>query len=888
MRLLHRLKYVLFRHRIDRELAEEIESHRLMTEHRLRDAGVPPTDAAHQSRRIMGNTTLAREDVRAMWITPWIDSVRQDVGYAFRVLRRAPAFAATMIAVMGLGIGATTGIFGLVDGIVLKSLPVREPHRLVYFSQPSFSYPVLMEVRARSAEVLSSVAGWNLEGVYVAWNTELEPGEVLMASGNFYPTLGIGAAIGRTFDEDDDRIGGGRGGLVAVISDAAWERRFNRDPSVIGRTIRVDRHVFTIVGVTPRGFFGVAPGLAPEITIPLTSTANPSWLTSTTSSSIHMLGRLRDGIGLERSNAALRTFWPAVLEATINPGMPQARRAAYLGRATTIEPGHAGYSRVRNQFGEPLWILLALVTLLLSIACASAANLLLARGVARQREIAVRLAIGASRRRLIRQMLTESLVWTIMASVAGLILALWGGRSLVALMTTSQEQIVVDLTLNWRILACSAGLAFATAVVCSLVPALGATRLDPGESLKETGQIPAPRFWRWSLGQSLVAAQVALTVVLLFGASLFVRSLARVLGEDAGVDRRGVLVLATDAEAVGYEDDRLIVFYDQLRERLAALPGVQSVSLSMYPPISDEDGAWTQNIGVDGNPVPDAPGAATVYFNAISPGFFQTTGMGLVGGRDFGRGETATSPRVAVVNETLARRFFPGQQALGRTITMGRNQNRQDVQIVGIVRDAKYQRLSEEARSIAYLPYKQQRTENLFAEIRMAGAPAAIADRVRREVRALDPVVPIRLETVADRIRESLVTERVITLLATALGITALILACAGLYGMLAYAVSRRTREMGVRLALGATRSELVGMVLAHSMALSLVGVIAGAIAALAVAGFTATLLYRMSPRDPVSLAAAVAIMLALASLAALIPARRAARVDPVQALRCE
>ena len=886
--LLRRIQRLLNRSRLEHDLAEEIETHRAMTERRLRAEGMSAADAAAESRRLMGNDTLSREDARAAWIAPWIDSVWQDVSYAMRILRRAPGFAAAMILVMALGIGATTGVFGLVDALVLKSLPVHDPGRLVYFTQPSFSYPVLLETRARSAQVLSSVAAWDMDRMNVAWSTAFEPTEVLMASGNFYSTLGIGATIGRTFGVEDDAIGGGPEGLVAVISHTAWQRRFAGDPSVIGRTLRIDKHSFAIIGVTPKGFFGVAPGLAPEITIPLTTTVSAGRLTSPSSSWVHLLGRLQDGITLSSANAALTTFWPAVLEATTNPGMPKERRAAYLARTTSLESASAGFSRVRNQFAEPLLVLLALVTLLLSVACASAANLILARGVSRQREIAVRLAIGASRRRLIRQMLTESLVWTLLASASGLLIAIWGAGSLVALMTTTQEQIVIDVSLNNRILGFSIALAFVTACICSVVPALAATRLDPGSSLKETGQIGsiAPR--RWSLGKLLVVAQVALTVLLLAGAALFVRSLGSVLAQDAGHQRQGVLVLSTDVEAVGYEGEKLVDFYRQLHERLSRIAGVQSASLSLYPPISDEDGAWTQSIATDGSPVPEGPGAQSVYFNAVSAGYFRTIGMELLSGRDFNDQDTASSRPVIIVNELLARRYFPNQDPVGRQITLGRNKNRRDLLVVGIVRDAKYQRLQETPRTIAYLPYTQHSLENLFAEVRADGSLVPVVEQMRREVRALDSVIPLRIETVADRIRESLVTERVIAMLATGLGLAALILACAALYGMLTYAVSQRTREIGLRLALGIDRARVMRMVISQSIVLAVLGTAFGLGGALALGQFAKNLLFQVSPRDPLSLAAAAAIMLLVACLAAYLPARRAARVDPVVALRCE
>jgi putative ABC transport system permease protein len=789
--LLNRLTQWLAHSKSERDLAEEIETHRQMTESRLRAGGMSVDDAAAHSRRIMGNITLAREDARATWLAPWIESVWQDVVYAARTLVRFPAFAAAMILVMALGIGATTGVFGLLDALVLRDLPVRAPEQLVYVNTPSFSFPVFHEVRARGSQIFSGVVGWDMDRVNVAWNRELEPTEILMASGDFYSLLGVDAAIGRVFTADDDRIGGGPAGRVALISHDAWVRRFNRDASVLGRTIRIESNTHTIIGVTPPGFFGVAPGLAPEVTIPLTTNQRPSTLTSTTSSSVHMLARMRDGIGVAEANAAFQTFWPAILEHTANPGMPADRRAIYLGRAASLSSGHAGYSRVRNQFRDPLWLLLALVTLLLGVACGSAANLLLARGVARQREIAVRLAIGASRARLVRQMLTESVVWTVLASVVGLLLATWSAASLVALMTTSQQAITLDVSSNWRVVFFSTALALVTAAVCSLVPALRATRLDPGSRLK--GAIPGERMHgrRWSLDESLVTAQVALTVLLLFGAGLFVRSVGRVLAQDAGIDRDRFLVVATDPEAADYEDNRLSIFYATFLERVRRIPGVDSASLSMYPPLSDDDGAWTQSIGVDGQPVPTMPGQASVYFNTVSTDYFRTIGMRLIAGRDFSSSDTESAPRVIIVNEALARRFFPGRDALGRHVTVGRGDNRRDVQIVGVVSDAKYQRLQEQPRSIAYLPYLQLPLENLFTEVRTSVPLSRIGEAIRQELRAIDAVVPIRIQTVDERIRESLVRERVVATLATALGVTALLLACAGVYGLLAYRVSR-------------------------------------------------------------------------------------------------
>jgi putative ABC transport system permease protein len=883
MTFLRRLLYVLRSRRMEAEFAEELETHRLLAQQRELQGGA--ADAAAASRRAMGNVTLAREDARAQWIAPWLDSVWQDGTYALRGFRRAPAFTGAFVLVMALGVGATTAVFALVDSLVLRDLPVNRPDRLVYFSAPSFSYPIFTGVQARSTDVLGSVAAWSVEDEYVAWSQQLEPSEVLTASGGFYDTLGVTAVVGRTFSDADDRVGGGSEGRVAVISHSAWQRRYAGDPGVVGRTVRVGPDTYTIVGVTPRAFFGVAPGVAPEITIPLTSNARPSSLQSTTSSWVHLIGRLRDGVSLAEANTALQNFWPAVLESAVGAKVPANRRESFLGRQTSIESARAGFSRVRNRFARPLWFLFGLVVLLLVVAAASAANLLLARSAARRREIAVRLAIGAGRGRLVRQMLTESMVLTTIAAAAGLLFAKWGAGSLLALMTTREQVITLDAGISNRIVLFSLALAAITSALCSVIPAFRATGVDPACGLKAAtgtlrtfGSGPAS-------GRTIVAAQVAVSVLLLASATLFARSLYGVLSRTAGVDRQ-VLVVTADAEAGGYEDERAAPYYQQLLERVRNVPGVAAASISMYPPLSGGDGAWTQNVGIDGT-APGTDAASVVYFNTVSSGYFGTTGMTLLRGRDIADGDTPTAMPVAVVNEALVRRFFPGQDPIGRQITFGRDNSRQTLQIVGVVSDAKYQRLQEEPRSVAYLPWLQQRVENMFLELR-AGSPAAVAEAVRREARRIDGVVPVHLQTVDERIRESLVTERVLATLAALLAGAAALLACAGLYGLLAYAVARQTREIGLRLALGAHPRAVTRKVLTDSMVLTAIGVVLGLGGALALGRFARGLVFQIAPADPVSIAAAAVLMLVVAALASVIPAWRAARIDPVVALKTE
>jgi predicted permease len=534
-------------------------------------------------------------------------------------------------------------------------------------------------------------------------------------------------------------------------------------------------------------------------------------------------------------------------------------------------------------------MLLGLSTLLLLVASASVANLLLVRGVARRKEIAVRTAIGASRGRVVRQLLTEALVLSSLGACAGVTMASWAAGTLVGLLSTDRDRLSLVDELDWRMVAFTLLLTALVALMSAAVPAFGSGRARPGPALREAGQAAAVLRRRWSAGKVLVSLQIALAVLLLSGAALFARSLGQVLSQDAGIDRERVLVITADAASAGYRGASSVEYYARVRERLRAMPGVDSAALSWMPPMSNGLGYWSPNNAVDG--VPLQPGAATnVYFNGVSPDYFATVGMGIRRGRDIADSDTVSSPRVVVVNRSLARRFFPEQDPIGRHISIGRHPTRQNLEIVGVVEDAKYGTLQEPARSIAYLPCAQLAEalegRNLTANVRTSTTPALIGAGVRDELRRIDPRVPVRIEAIADRIRESTVAERVLAVLGGSLGLAALILACAGLYALLGYAVSQHTREIGVRLALGASRPSVLWMVQRESFGLALAGVAAGIAAAVILGGSIRSLLFEISPHDPLSLAAAGALMLVVTGAAAFVPARRAATVDPMRALR--
>ena len=889
-KLFRRITYFLHRRHAERELQQEVEFHRVLQAERLERDGLDAATAHRESVRVMGNVTLAREDARGVWIWPWLESVWRDVAYACRLIVFRPGFAAAMIVVMGLGIGATAGVFRLLDTLVLKDLPVRDPERLVYLERPAFSYPIYQEVKGRTAELFSGLFAWSIDRVNVQWVDTLEPADVLTASGEFYETLGISPHLGRLFDGSDDRIGGGGGGPVAVISYAFWQRRFGSDPSVIGHQIRLDRRTFTIIGVTPAGFFGVAAGLDPELTIPLTTLSDDAALRSPSSAWLHIMGRLRETQTRGQANAAFATIWPAVLEATTNKDAPPDRRALFLSRKTALGSARTGFSRVRIQFGEPLWILFALVGLLLAVACASAGNLLLARGIARGREMTVRLAIGASRARLVRQMLLEALVWTFLGGAAGLLVGWWGSGLLVQMMATPAEAISLDVTPDWRTVAFVTVVVLIATSVCAVGPALRATRLDEVTALKAHGSVGDGLLRRWSGAKGLVAIQVALTVMLLAAAGLFSRSLQRILAQDTGFQRDRLVVAAVDALSAGYTGPRLPAFYDTLLEGLRRIPSVESASVSWYPPIADDMGSWTQSMEVDGAPI-DMAVVKQVYFNAVSPGYMQTLGIRFLSGRDFTDRDTSTSTRVVVINESLARKAFGADNPIGRRVSIGRNASRKNLEVIGIVQDTKYQRLQETPRPIAFLPCSQLleylQGTNLVAEIR--GIPGVdIRQAVASEIRALDRMVPIRLESVDERIAISLVKERVMALLATGLGLSALVLSCAAVYGLMSYAVSRQRNEIALRLALGATRAVVLRAVVADALTIAALGIVAGTVAAAALGRFAQTQLFEIKPVDPISFAGACVAMTLVTTLASFLPAVKASQMDPAQALKAE
>jgi putative ABC transport system permease protein len=832
------------------------------------------------------------------------DQVSHDIRFALRQFRRTPGLTLAAVLALACGIGGITTVFTLVDAVVLRPLPVAAPDELVWLRDPSFSYPMFEQIRDR-AQMLRGVFAWDSRMLHAAWTSEPEPTSILLVTGAFHDTLGLQPSAGRLLTQADVGNTAAEAQAVAVLSYSAWQRRFRGDPAAIGRAIRIEGQPFTIVGVTPRGFFGVAVGMSPDITIPMTMLprlrsdeqkalveAGQIWL--------NIMGRVRSGTSIAQADAEFQTVWAQALAATLMPDWTASWRARYLTFTSGLEPGASGYSPVRRQFQDALWLLFGLVALVLVVACAAVANLLLAAAAGRRRELALRLALGAGRARLVQQLFLEGLVLGAAGGGLGLLFSTWAADLLVRLLSTSYDPVTMALGVDGRVLAFTVGAVCFAALAFSLAPIAGAVRIDPGPVLKAGTRQAGGDRRPASIARALVAAQVALSMVLLVGSALFVRNLNRLLTKDAGFDRNGLLVVDVDVlspvsahSAAGDRALDLSIWYGELLRRLRETPGVRSASLSRKPPISNELGYWFDSFRVEGQPAGPRPttAAGRTFLNAVSPGYFATVGTAFIAGRDFSASDAEGRPQVAVINASTATAFFGRENPIGHRLTMGEGAESKSVEVIGVVRDSVYHRLQDGQHRVVYVPYMQTpevlKTSILYAEIRTAGS-GSIGEALQAAVRSLDATAPIRIETVRSRIDESLVQERLVTVIAVFLGGVSLLLACGALGGLMSHMVASRTREIGLRLALGAERYAVTALVMREALALAVVGAVAGVGLALAGGRLVAGFLYDLRPTDPVAVGAAAALMLLTATVTGYLPARRAARVDPIEALRAE
>ncbi len=826
---------------------------------------------------------------------------------AARTLLKTPFVTAVAIVSLALGIGANGAIFSLFDQMLLRALPVPEPDRLVNLGAPGpkpgsqscndagdcdqvFSYPMFRDLE-RQQTVFTGIAAHRLFGANLAFEGRTVSGTGLMVSGSYFPTLGTVPALGRLLDRGDDRAVGEA--LVVVLGHDYWRTRFGGDAGVLNDTLIVNGQALTIVGVAAAGFRGTTLGSDPQVYVPITlrGLMSPGFdgFDNRRSYWAYLFARLKPGVALAQARAAINVPYRAIVsevEAPLQEGMSDRTMARFLDRKITVEEGARGQSSLHAEVRAPLILLLAVAGVVLLIACANIANLLLARSAARGSEMGVRLAIGASRRKLISQLLAESCLLAAFGAVAGLAVARWT-LAFIASLLPPEASGSLTFTLDLGVVAFAAALALGTGILFGLFPAFESTRLDLASTLKgQTGQ-PSGSRAAARFRTALVTAQIALSTALLVSAGLFLKSLINVSRIDLGLEIDRVLTFAVSPELNGYEPARSRALFERAEEELAALPGVTGVTASMVPLLAGSN--WGNSVRVQGFEA-DADTDVNSRFNEIGPGYFRTLGVPLLAGREFTAADVAGAPKVAIVNQVFAEKFGLGRDAVGRLMARGGRDEELDTEIVGLVQNAKYSEVKGVVPPLFFTPYRQDEDVGfMYFYVRTALEPGELKSAVAGVVARLDPNLPVEeLKTMPQQVRENIVLDRVLSTLSAAFAALATLLAAVGLYGVLAYTVAQRTRELGLRMALGADGSRLRWMVLRQVGRMTLTGGLIGLAAALALGTLARSQLYELEGHDPAVLLAAGALLALVALIAGLLPAVRASRVDPMRALRYE
>jgi len=862
----------------------------------------------------------------------------QDLRYALRQLRKNPGFTAVALLTLALGIGANTAIFSLIDAVMLEKLPVRQPEQLVLlnwvsesqpgimpwfthslsgnygpdstgrFTSTAFPYPVFEGIRDGNEEFSSMMAFADTDrlNVNVGGQAGLANGQLV--SGDFFSTLGVEAMIGRAIARTDDRADASP---VATISHSFWISRLGGDPLMVGKAITVNGARFTVVGIAPPEFFGVEPGVPVDIWLPLHAQPqiDPGWtkyaipgevsrFTAPDDWWVLIMGRLKPGVNEQRARAQLDVVVRQNVASIELP--PPAKRSTDMTHQpprVQLTPAGKGLDSLREQFSKPLAVLMAVVGLVLLIACSNVANLFLSRATSRHREIAVRLALGAGRMRLINQTITESVLLALAGGALGVELAYGASAVLLGFMSGGRNPIVLHVIPNLRVLTFTAAVSMLTGVLFGLAPALQGTRLVLTPGLKEGWESTLrvgshTRRFGMQLGKVLVISQVAITLLLLIGAGLFVRTLTNLENEDLGFNRRNLLLFGVDPTKSGYKGEKLVAFYQDLQRRIEAIPGVRSASLSRHTLVSG--GVTIDGVAIQGyTPESGASsnGSIAVHVNDVGPKFFETFGIPVEIGRVIGDRDTAAAPKVGVVSRAFARQYLGGTNPIGRRFGFGDQRSSLDIAIVGVVGDVRYGQPRDRMPPTVYVPYAQhtERLDEMNFEVRTAGDPGNWVGPIRQAVHELDGNLPLfDVRTQVEQIEQATFEERLFARLSSFFGLLALALACVGLYGVMSYGVSRRTNEIGVRMALGARRWDVLDLVVRQGLRLAILGVIFGAAAAWALTRFLNSFLYGVRPADPVTFGLASLAVIVVSILSSYLPARRATKVDPMVALRYE
>jgi putative ABC transport system permease protein len=828
------------------------------------------------------------------------DAFLQDVRYAIRALRSAPGFAAVAILSLALGIGANTAIFSLIDAVILKSLPVRHPEDLVQVMMGRESYtgitnPTWEHLRDRQ-DVFSEIFAYSRWEFNLATGGEAHSVDGVYVSGQYFDTLGVHAMLGRTLTPADDTRGCAGS---AVLTYGFWQREYGGRADILGQTISIDRHPIEIVGVTEPGFNGTEVGASADVLVPLCAithigTGYPRMLDTNfyPVGWLQVIGRLKHGVSRSQATARLKTLAPQIYRATFEQqGLERENgrqlspqdRDEYLNRTFDTYPAANGISWLRREYRLALIALMSMVGVVLLIACANVANLLLARGAARQREIAIRMALGGGRGRLIRQLLTESLLLSGIGATLGILLAKWGARLLVRFLDVS-----LDLTLDIRVLAFTASVAVLTGLAFGIAPAWRGTRVDPQSTLKANprGVIEGNRF---GLGKVLVMAQVALSLLVVVGAGLMLSTFWKLISLDAGFERDQVLLVTVNLRDGSYPRERWSAVYRQMLDELRLIPGVRSASVSSITPVCHC--RWPGEVVAEGY-TPKSHDDAIASFNNVTDRYFETIGTPMIGGRDFNNHDTSSSPKVAIVSQSMAQKYFGAANPIGQHFRVrDGNTANEPVEIVGIVKDARYFSLRAESSPLIFIPWSQGGKAGPLTtfELRAAGgAPTTLSPGVKSAIARVNRDVSIHFETLAGKVDTSIEREKLLASLLGFFGALALVLAAIGLYGVMSYNVARRRNEIGIRMALGAEQMRVLRMVLGEVAVLIGAGLAVGFSVALIATRLVATFLYGLQPNDPWTLGMAGVVLTAVALLAGYLPARRASRVDPMTALRDE
>jgi len=936
LQVCRRLRFYLRRDRFDRELDAEIRFHlEMKTEARIA-SGLSAGEAHRAARLQFGNAVLLQERSREMWTFRWIEELAQDLRYSFRMIRKNPVLAAVVVASLAMAIGAGTAIFSLVDAVLLKPLAVSKPDQLVLFSwaagRPTPAHSISGSVRTdpatgeRTCTSFSSIQFERMReqnstldhlfafapihgnlNLSIDGHADVATGQLV--SGNYYRGLGVPALMGRTLDDDDDRPGAEP---VAVITYKCWKQRFGLDPAAVGKSAYVNATPVTLVGITPDGFEGALDvGETADVTLPLAIetaiTRSPSHAPDGWVWWLRIMGRLRPGANFEQARANLEgAFQQSALEGhqALLAKEPQGVPDPVTTPRLTPIAGSQGLNVQRQDHSRQLYLLLVVVGLVLLIACANTANLLLARSTARQKEIAVRISLGARRLRLIRQLLTESLTLALLAGLPGLILAFWAKGFLMLVSPWGGSPLKLDLTLNIRVLSFAAAVSIATGVVFGVVPAIRATRVENGAALKESSTNQTSSRSRLSIGKALVLTQVVVSLVLLVAASLFLRTLRNLERVDYGFDPDNLLLFHIDPSLNGYSGQNLADLYDRISSRISALPGAVSASLSRFPLLQGSGTTWDRLTIIGAAVQPDQ--AAGIMVLEGKENFLDTMHIPILAGRSLSAADRPGTPRVAVVNEAFVKLGFGDQDPLGRSFKFGEN-SKTEFEVVGVARNARYDSLRGDISPTIYLPFAQRMVAThagwgMTLEVRTAGSPLALAPAVRTAISDIDSnIALVDVTTQQEVISNSLANERLFAGFTGAIGTFALLMAAIGLYGTVSYNVSRRTSEIGIRMALGARAGRVVLHLVWQTMLVVAVGVVIGLAAALTVTrlistsmlGLTADpsapgMLFGVKPGDPLTIALSCFVLLSVAALSAYLPARRASHIEPISALRCE